>query len=191
MISNRYLLVLLVLLIGCNAPENQKRIKQVSKKQLVLNPSKGLVYFQGQPFTGTSVLYNGDSLVVESCSYVKGKRDGLLKKWFDNGLKSYESKYVEGKQHGVTKSWWLNGNLRSESTFVNGRVHGSQKQWYKSGTKFKFRNIVNGKEEGLQQSWRENGKLYNNYEAKNGRIFGLKRAALCYELVDEEIQIKK
>lgn len=49
---------------------------------------------------------------------------------------------------------------------------------------------MNGREEGMQKAWRENGKIYNNYEAKNGRIFGLKRANLCYELENEEVQFK-
>lgn len=48
-----------------------------------------------------------------------------------------------------------------------------------------------GREEGLQQAFRRNGYLYANYEARNGRIFGLKKAALCYGLEDENIQYEK
>ena len=45
-----------------------------------------------------------------------------------------------------------------------------------------------GKEEGIQQAFRKNGDLFANYEAKEGRIFGLKKAALCFGLEDENIQ---
>ena len=48
-----------------------------------------------------------------------------------------------------------------------------------------------GQEEGLQQAFRKNGDLYANYEAKEGRIFGLKKAALCFGLQNEEIKTKK
>lgn len=78
--------------------------------------------------------------------------------------------------------------MRSESSFTEGIAHGTQRQWYKSGALFKEINLVEGKEEGMQKAWRENGKIYNNYQARNGRIYGLKRANLCYELDDEEVQ---
>ena len=78
--------------------------------------------------------------------------------------------------------------MRSESAFNEGIAHGTQRQWYKSGVLFKEINLAMGKEEGMQKAWRENGKIYNNYEARNGRIYGLKRASLCYELDNEEVQ---
>ena len=48
-----------------------------------------------------------------------------------------------------------------------------------------------GKEEGIQQAFRKNGVIYANYEARKGRIFGLKKAKLCYSLVNENVQTKK
>ncbi|GJM34178.1 MAG: hypothetical protein DHS20C18_31790 [Saprospiraceae bacterium] len=157
---------------------------------LELKPQEGLVYYQGRPFTGISVAYYPDGEKAETIEYLNGKKHGLYKKWFEHGALSFESHYSAGKQHGLTKSWWSNGNLRTASHYEEGVPHGIQKQWYKSGARFKQMQLVFGKEEGLQQSWRENGKIYNNYEAKNGRIFGLKRANLCYELEDENIQYK-
>lgn len=168
---------------------NRNNHSQIHVDSLVLVPEKGLVYYMGIPFSGISVSYYADGKMAIQDEYQNGKKHGVCKKWFSNGNLSYESQYFQGKKNGYSRTWWNNGVLRSESTFEKGVTNGTQRQWYKSGAKFKLRNIVNGKEEGLQQSWRENGKIYNNYEAKNGRIFGLKRAALCFELDDGEIKI--
>jgi antitoxin component YwqK of YwqJK toxin-antitoxin module len=72
-----------------------------------------------------------------------------------------------------------------------GKAHGEQKQWYPTGELYKKLNMNMGKEEGIQQAFRKNGDLYANYEAKEGRIFGLKKAALCYGLEDENIKYEK
>ncbi len=201
-----YLLILCNVVFACTYSSNQQSTQAgvsistvstssptsiVTADSLLLNPNKGLIYYQGKPFTGTSVSYFKNGQQAKRIDYVNGKKQGFYKKWFVDGLLSFESQYVNGKQHGLTSTWWSNGNLRSESNYVAGIPDGVQKQWYKSGAKFKVIHLSRGKEEGLQQSWRENGKLYNNYEAKNGRIFGLKRANLCYELDNEQIKTKE
>ena len=161
----------------------------VEEDDLKLIPEKGLMYYHDQPFSGKAIRYDDHRALVSEATYVKGKKHGVLRKYFEKGVLSFESQYIDGKQDGTATSWWKNGEVRSVSKFEKGIPHGEQWQWYKSGAKFKRTNLVYGKEEGIQQSWRENGKIYNNYEAKNGRVFGLKRSKLCYELDKEEIQI--
>ncbi len=163
----------------------------VPKNETKLMPSLGLVYYNNEPFTGITEVHQQNGVLVESTSYMKGRRHGYNRKWFDNGNISFESYYLNGKQHGKSTSWWKNGHLRSEGSFEYGIANGLQEQWYQSGAKFKEINLKDGKEEGMQKSWRENGKIYNNYEAKDGRIFGLKRASLCFQLDNEEVQINK
>lgn len=168
--------------LGLNQPE-------VDKSMLTLNPGKGLVYCDGQPFSGNSVLSGESGLVLERIFYRNGNRSGALRKWYSNGQLSFEAFYTDNKLNGTSRSWWSDGTLRSESNHLAGRVQGTQTQWYKSGALFKERNIADGKEEGMQRAWRENGQLYTNYEAKNGRIFGLKRSKLCFELENELIPV--
>lgn len=192
-------LVILILLTAC---ETSGHLHSVGSKQedtvrlhklviadsITLLPNTGLVYYRNEPYTGAAVTYSDNGLPVMQINYLLGKRHGIYQKWFSDGTISFESHYQNGKIHGTSKSWWQNGCLRSLANHEHGIAQGEQLQWYQSGAKFKRRTLVNGKEEGLQQSWRENGKLYNNYEAKAGRIFGLKRANLCYELDQENIQ---
>jgi antitoxin component YwqK of YwqJK toxin-antitoxin module len=162
-------------------------LEQVDKSQLTLDQSKGLVYHLDKPFTGYSISTYPNDVKSEEIAYANGKLHGSYKKWFEEGLLSYECTYNQGLQVDQGHSWWRNGNMRSEANYKNGKVHGVQTQWYKSGSIFKKMTFNMGREDGMQQSWRENGKIYNNYEAKNGRIFGLKRAALCFQLEDEEV----
>lgn len=181
---------LLVLLTSCNTNNSNTSI-EVNKNDLVVNPIKGLVYYNNEPFNGYSVQFYPNAVKAESIEYKDGIQNGTFKKWFDDATLSYQANYLSGLLEGKSYSWWNTGVKRSESNYRNGISEGIQKQWYRSGAIFKEITLVNGKEEGLQKAYRENGKIYNNYEAKNGRIFGLKRANLCYELEKEVIQYKR
>ena len=184
------LIIGFIVLSSCSKANNkQPKNLTVFKKKTELRKNVGLVFYNDTLFTGTTEIYYPNGNKAETIDYLNGKRNGAYKKWFSTGVLSYHSNYKNGKQQGITKSWWINGNLRSKTNHDNGVLNGVQKQWYKSGEKFKELNIVNGQEKGIQRTWRKNGKLYNNYEAKNGRIFGLKRANLCYELKNEDVQI--
>lgn len=161
---------------------------EINKSELTLRANEGLFYYMESPFSGTALSILADGTLVESETFVKGKRNGELKKWYADGSQSYRADYKNGKLHGTGNTWWPSGQMRTASIYVEGITHGKQLQWYKSGAIFKEINLVQGKEQGLQKAWRENGKIYNNYEAKNGRIFGLRRSKLCFELSEEEVQ---
>lgn len=161
---------------------------EIDKTALELRADAGLFYYQNSPFTGTALTTTTVGVLIESESFLNGKRHGLLKKWYMDGTQSFQSSYHSGRLHGSGNSWWPNGQMRTLSHYEKGIAHGKQSQWYKSGVIFKEINLVQGKEQGLQKAWRENGKIYNNYEAKNGRIFGLKRSKLCFELSEEEVR---
>lgn len=160
---------------------------EVSKKELVLNQNEGKWYLNGQPFYGYSVKRYPNGNVEERWGFYKGKREGIARRWSENGVLRVESYYNQNKLVGVYKTWWENGTIAEESYYVNGLKQGEEKQWYPSGQMSKLRQLVDGKEEGLQKAWLKNGKLYINYEAKNGRVFGMKRANLCYQLEDEVV----
>jgi len=185
-------LVLLCLLISCAAKyvlgaDEEDEI--VNIKQLSIERSTGLRLLGDEPFSGEAVQYYANGNMATLAVFLHGKRHGLLKKWFDSGLVSFDSNYAGGRLNGLTKSWWSNGVLRSETRYLDGKTHGKSQQWYASGEKFKKMNYESGHEVGLQQAWRKNGKLFSNYEYVNGRVFGLKRSNMCFGLKDEKISI--
>lgn len=160
---------------------------EVRKKELVLNQNEGKWYLNGQPFNGYSVKRYPNGNTEERWGFYKGKREGIARRWSENGVLRMESYYHQNKFVGVYKTWWENGAIAEESHYVNGLKQGTEKQWYPTGQLSKLRQLVDGNEEGLQKAWLQNGKLYVNYEAKNGRIFGMKRANLCYQLENEVV----
>ncbi|CAM4263237.1 Toxin-antitoxin system YwqK family antitoxin [Zobellia roscoffensis] len=196
MTKSLYLIILLFALsfFGHNKdietiPKTEKKpsIKnhEVYKHDLVLNQNEGKWYYHNKPFNGYSIKCYPNGVTSERLGYLNGKREGIAKRWENNGLLRIESFYKQNRLTGTYKVWWKNGELTEESIYENGALHGVQKMYYPDGSLAKKRQLVNGREEGLQKSWLKNGKLYINYEAKNGRIFGMKRANSCYKLEDE------
>ncbi|WP_239023955.1 toxin-antitoxin system YwqK family antitoxin [Paraglaciecola marina] len=179
------LLVALVLIL--TGPEGSfNRALIVDKSEVSLN-KQGLRMYLKRPFTGEMVSYYQNRKIASSDQFIKGRREGHAKKWFDNGVLGYESFYKAGKRDGLTRSWWVNGKPRSEFFYISGKPEGEAWRWYKSGAKFKRFNYKKGKPVGLQQAWRENGKLSSNFEYRNGRTYGLKKANSCVGLENEVI----
>jgi hypothetical protein len=158
---------------------------KVSKKELVLNQIEGKWYYKNQPYNGYSLKFHPNETMAERLGFLNGKREGVARRWSENGVLRVESTYHQNKLTGIYKSWWENEVLAEESHYVNGLKHGEEKQWHATGQLSKVRQLVKGNEEGLQKAWLPNGKLYVNYEAKNGRIFGMLRANSCYKLENE------
>ncbi|SDE68153.1 toxin-antitoxin system YwqK family antitoxin [Ulvibacter litoralis] len=160
---------------------------EVLKKELELNQIQGKWYYNGEVFSGYSLRFYPNDTLAERIGYDQGKREGIARKWSENGVLRIESYYKNNRLDSVYKSWWENGQLAAQSNYVNGIKQGTEKEWYATGQLAKQRNLLDGKEDGMQKAWLENGSLYINYEAKNGRIFGMRRANSCYKLEDEKV----
>lgn len=160
----------------------------VDKSEISIN-QKGERVYQNKPFTGEVVSYNSSGQLLRSDHFLNGRRQGAARRWFADGLLSYEANYVNGIREGAEKSWWFNGNPRSETHFVGGKADGAAWNWYRSGKKFKKFNYTAGLPTGLQQGWRRNGQLFTNFEYKNGRIYGLRKSNTCVGLKNEAISL--
>ena len=198
----KYFLILIsIIFISCKSDRENQLIShsqeiiiknvEVLKEDLILNGNLGIWYYNDTPYSGYSVKYHMNGTLIEMVGFYNGKKEGIAKLWYDNGILKMESNYNQNSLVGSYKSWWRNGVLSSESNYVNGRVNGVEKKWFDNGVLSKQRNLLNGKEDGIQKAWLKNGKLYVNYEAKNGRIFGMRRANSCYKLEDEIVIRKK
>ncbi|MGY5356004.1 toxin-antitoxin system YwqK family antitoxin [Wenyingzhuangia sp. IMCC45467] len=161
----------------------------VNFNDLTKNPKNGHIMYDTILFTGIAKEFKtNDKTLKYLVTYQNGLKNGLCKKWYDNGVLNYETSYVKGRKQGLTKIWFKNGQLQSEATYYKGVIHGEAKVWYPTGEIQKERNLEYGQEVGLQKAWRKNGKLYANYEAVNGRIFGLLGSNMCYEVENEKIK---
>lgn len=168
-------------------------LEEVDKSELAYNPKKSLWTLDSVPFSGYSVTYNQDSILIQKFGILDGRKQNEALDWYADGRIRYLSNYHQGRLHGEKKVWSKDSThiLLAHYNYHLGKAHGVQKQWYPTGELFKVRQMINGKEEGIQQAFRKNGELYSNYEAREGRIFGLKKATLCYGLEDGEIKQKE
>lgn len=144
-----------------------------------------------QLYSGYAVDYYQDSTLREKIGILDGRRQHQTIQWYPDGNYKLKANYHKGKLHGEKKVWSSESGhvLVSHLNYKAGKAHGEQKKWYPSGELFKKLHLNMGREEGIQQAYRKNGALYANYEAKEGRIFGLKKAALCFGLEEEDITL--
>lgn len=188
-----------IFIIGCNSSTNNKDVTVIKeviinttvvvhKDSLVLNGNEGNWYFKKELFNGFAVRFHSNDSLKEKTGFFNGKKQGVYKVWFKNGVLKVTSHYNQNVLVGSYKAWWQNGNLASEANYEKGKMHGVERKWFSDGSLSKERNLVKGRENGLQRAWLQNGKIYVNYEAKNGRTFGMKRAKLCYQLKDENVE---
>ncbi len=144
----------------------------------------------GQLYSGYAVSFHQDSILKEKIGILNGKKQDQAIQWYPDGHYKQVTNYHKGRLHGAKKVWSAESShvLIAHLNYISGKAHGEQKKWYPNGALFKKLNLNMGREEGIQQAFRKNGALYANYEAKEGRIFGLKKAALCFGLEDEDVQ---
>lgn len=200
----RIFLILNLTLISCS--QNKKSLQEentslplrvpetiVQKSALEYNYQTSTWTLDDLPYSGYALTYYSDNTLKEKFEVLEGKKQNKFVQWFPDGHLKTVSNYHSGKLHGEKKIWTQDSThvLIAHLNYQNGKPHGEQKKWYPTGELFKKLNLNSGKEDGLQQAFRRNGDLYANYEARDGRIFGLKKSALCYSLIKEEVQVKE
>ncbi|EDM42872.1 Hypothetical exported 24-amino acid repeat protein [unidentified eubacterium SCB49] len=196
--QNLLLIFFAVLLNSCNSGSVDEKATadnkpvvinpiEVLKEDLILNQIEGKWYYNEVPYSGYSLRFYPNDTLAERIGFINGKREGIARKWSENGVLRIESYYKANRLDSVYKSWWENGQLSAMTNYENGVKQGEEREWYATGQLAKLRQLVDGAENGMQKAWLQNGKLYINYEAKNGRIFGMLRANSCTQLKDEVI----
>lgn len=201
---NLFLLFLILsLLFACAGPTPKKSAllsqketilpipdQTVDKSALHFNTQNSTWTLDGQLYAGFANEYYPDSTLKGKFEFLDGKMQNEAVHFFPDGHPKLLETYYQGKLHGEKKMWSSDAPhiLVAQLNFYQGKMHGEQKKWYPTGELFKKLNLDMGREKGIQQAFRKNGNLYANYEALNGRIFGLKKAALCFDLESEKIR---
>ncbi|MET1260596.1 toxin-antitoxin system YwqK family antitoxin [Flagellimonas sp. DF-77] len=181
---------------GTSAEEHARRVipdRQVEESKLVYHPERSQWTWKDHPFSGYAVTYFPDGKPKTRFGVLDGKKQHHVLQWYPDGHLKSSMFYQQGRLHGTKKMWTSDPNhyLVAHYRYSNGRPHGVQFKWYPTGELFKIMNLHHGRESGLQQAFRKNGARYANYEARKGRIFGMKKAKLCYSLVEEQVKNKE
>ena len=112
---------------------------RVEHEDLEYDPTNGLMYVDGIPFTGMAYAIH------------------------PNGSAEYEAEYRDGLKCGVSREWYRGGQLAFEGTLRNGGLHGVERHWHVNGVL----SSESFGEYGIlvkRQRWNEQGKLLEEYE---------------------------
>ncbi|MCH9684654.1 MAG: hypothetical protein K0V04_24680, partial [Deltaproteobacteria bacterium] len=105
----------------------------VAKSALVLEPLEGRWYHDGAPFEGRAEVRNEDGALLESMSFVQGKKHGEAVAYHPSGEIRRRAAYVMNRLQGQVRVWSPDGELREESRYDNGVRDGIQRMWHSNG----------------------------------------------------------
>ena len=87
-----------------------------------------------------------DGTLKEEVTYVNGKKNGLVRRWFGNGQLKCRGQMMNDRWNGVYEEWFENGESKTIGAYLNGRQDGEWKFFDKSGEKMPSLFFVEGKE---------------------------------------------
>ena len=103
--------------------------------------------------------YTDDQKVAEGI-YMDGKRIGIWKEYFPNGVLKSKITYDNGRPNGYAIMYHDNGKIKEEGLWQNTRWIGDYKLYYDNGqVQQEFKFSQSGKREGQQKYYFENGQV--------------------------------
>jgi len=131
-----------------------------SKSETQLGKEKSHVKEVG--YKKITTYYKDSNNIASDQHYVDGKKDGILREWYDNDQHTlrFEDHYVDGKKDGILREWYDNDQhtLSSECHYVDGKEDGTWRWWYDDDqhTLRSEKHYVDGKENGLWRYYYDN-----------------------------------
>lgn len=115
------------------------------------------------------VSYHENGKVNEQFSISKDSvRNGVYKKYLDNGNLFEQSNYVDGELHGERTLYYTNGNPEIIETYEKGNIAGSYKVFRENGELLLEYSYENGQIEGISRKYFKGGALEEEVTFENG-----------------------
>lgn len=124
---------------GCISCANQTSEEKTVAAEVVPapNPESARFTFSGGQDT---TIKDGESITKYKSGQIKmigimkgGKREGLWKSFYENGIPWSETTFVAGIRNGKTRTWFENGSKRYEGAYKNDLESGSWTYWDEKG----------------------------------------------------------
>ena len=74
-----------------------------------------------------------DGSVRMETTYVKDKKQGLEKEYYNNGTLKRETNYNEDRKEGLQKEYYDDGTLQAETPYADGYIEGEVSKYHKNG----------------------------------------------------------
>ena len=123
----------------------QQLLQLMKLKNPKMNPwSSTTESIQGED--GIRSTFYEDGTLKEEVTYVNGRKNGLVRRWFGNGQLKCRGQMMNNRWNGVYEEWFENGESKTIGVYLDGRQDGEWKFFDKSGEKMPSLFFVEGKE---------------------------------------------
>lgn len=147
-----------------NFVEESSVWQPTSKAMKLVNGSKVLIQrtkIDGVQH-GTEKHFNNLNQLMLSCSYYEGMLDGLMTRFFPNGLPDFEIMYRNDKKNGKSVHYYSNGKIMTVQFYIDDVRNGIMTTYYnEKGTKRTETMYNNNKISGTEINYYENGNIYS------------------------------
>ena len=100
------------------------KLRSVDGAALVRDVQTNLWHFDVErtPYTGNASENFKDGKLRAEASFLKGKRDGLFRYWFNSGVLESEGQWFDGKEDGLFREWNEEGQLLKAVRYKSGEL---------------------------------------------------------------------
>ncbi len=162
-------IILLFLLVACNStPANLQGFtnRKEAKNLMVDGVKEGKWVEYGFLFW----IIRADTLDYTLIEYRHGLPVGIVREYFMNGNLKGEVHYnMDGKRNGLAKGYYKNGLLKAENYFTNNQLNGSVISYFSNGAIDSEATYINGVKNGVVKRYHPNGKLESEITWKDGK----------------------
>lgn len=124
---------------------------------------------------GQWIVFNSDQTkILEEGLYLNGRKDGIWKKYYQNGNLQSEITYQKGRPNGFARIYYSNGNVSEEGLWRGDKWVGEYIFYYQNGNPaYVWHYNEKGEREGEQKYFHENGEVKLQGQWKAGKKDGL------------------
>ncbi len=125
---------------------------------------------------------------VEEGEFVRSRKTGLWKKYWESGKLRSEITYVRGRPSGEYVTYFKNGNIEEKSSWGNGKQNGTYEMYYENGQLMKKKEFSEeGKSTGKVEYFYENGQKELEFSTVNG----VEEGEATWYFENGDVKIKK
>ena len=100
------------------------KVRSVDGAALVRDVQTNLWHFDVErtPYTGNATENFDNGKPRAEASFLKGKRDGLFRYWYNSGVLESEGQWFDGKEDGLFREWNEEGQLLKAVRYKSGEL---------------------------------------------------------------------
>ena len=122
-------------------------------------------------------IYSSSGRLVKTGKILNGKKEGIWRSYYENGMISRVEEYHEDVLNGLTLAVEATGTVSEEDNIVNGLKTGVSHLYNRNGTIKLEENYSNGVLNGIRRVFGQDGKMQEEGYWKNGKRDSINRWA--------------